>query len=723
MEDAKDNECILYSAVHFTQSCSTCTSDVVSGFATQIQEFEKVKNDYEGAESQAALEKTVCAQISNESGDLAYIASVNYTDVQDWPDLDSAAYTALSQLLTTPGGSDITLSDDVRSTYPMVIGTATVGSYAMTLNNDFALEAARKKADVDDEDWAKAVAQLFEEVQYLQLAGAWFDVYSGLFALLGNQVFEAFTTTAALVSMPGTTQVTGTKLHVWKIALKCLKVCTTIAAIVATDGGYAAAKGAEKATKEADKAAKDAKDGIKGARDAEKAANDALKGYKAATETYKKISIIGSNIRYALNTISLGESIANIAPATAGGSNPEAASDATTASYYDLVATVQDYLNAFTKTIQAQKMVIAGNYGRLQAAAATTGACPISDTELQTLVSETYGGMQWLALGQLLPTKYAIFWQRDYGNGKGPNCYYNNCGGGTSSNQCGSSSSTVLGCEGTTMGCYEPSSSPYDKCGYKDYDGEELFASRAVWMGQVNNPSEVPASDFWEALSDGPISTYVNKNHKTAYTGSYGAFEAFMTQCAYVSKVYIPGGSITYSETQVSAVSVDCDVYGIKIPTYAFMDCGTQVSNSGVAWNGYGINSDGNSGGGTGNFNQMTYIPNNPSSWATFKDGQVGCCLPWNGAVSLPAGCDYILCDCFSVAIMGNSDDVDGNDDGQWESSPSGTWWNECQVVTDSPSEKQYIQTSFGPKAPWQRIITSGNQYSTMEGLEDVTIT
>jgi len=724
MKDTKENKCILYSQVFYTKTCSTCISGTVPGFAAKIHELEQAKSDKEAAESEAALAKTVCAKVTNKTGNFSYIASPLYPHTENWTALDPTAYKVLSKYLTTIGvpGEVVTLSEDVRSTYPLVIGTAVVGSYASLLFDSLALEAAQKTANVDTEDWNAAILQLRQEVRMLQLVGAWFETYSRLFALAGDQVFEAFTTTAAIVSMPGTTQVAGSKVHGWKIALKVLKVCCTVAMIVATDGGYAAAAGAEKAAKKVEKAAQDAKDGIKSAKAIGKAAAASEKAYKATKETLDKINFIARNIQWALNSITLGFKTANIAPATAGGANPEAAADATAATYYDLIANVQVMLNEIWKSISAERMIIAGNYGRLSVAAAAAEACPITDNELEIIVSHTYGGMQWIALGQLLPTKYAIYFQRDYMGGKGPDCYYNNCGGGTSSGQCGSSSDDVLGCQGTTMGCYEPSRSKYDRCNVK-LGGVEWPAKRAVWMGQQNNPSKVPAESMWQALSDGPVTSYINKKFRTAYTGAYGAFEAFMTQCAYVSKVYIPGGSITYSETQASTVSVDCDVYGITIPTFAMMDCGTQVTKNGVAWNGYGINKDGDSGDGTGNFNQFTYIPNKPGSWSSISDGQVGCCLPWKGSVELPSGCDYILCDCFTLAIMGNDGDADGNKDGQWESNYKGTWWNECQVVTDEPSKKQYVQTSFGPYGPWQRIITSGNQYSEMKGLQDVQLT
>jgi len=433
-----------------------------------------------------------------------------------------------------------------------------------------------------------------------------------------------------------------------------------------------------------------------------------------------KINFLSQNLVWVAQTASVSGQAANIAPATAGGENPVAAADATVSEYYDFIAKVQTELNTIWRSVAAEKLLIAGNYGRLSTAAAAAGGCPITPDELHLVISQTYGAMQWIALGVLLPTKYAIYWQRDYMGTKGPNCYYNNCGGGTSGDQCGTSSSSVLGCVGTTMGCFEPSESPYDKSQIKG-GGTPTDAKRFVWMGQQNNPSEVPSEDMWAAIDDGPISSYINQRFKTMYTGSYGAFEAFMSQCQYVSKLYIPGGDITYSETQVSSVKVDCDVYGITIPTYALIDCGTQMTDSNVVWNGFGINSDGSSGDATGNFNQMTYIPNKPNSWATFTDGEVGCCLPWNGAVSLPEGCDYILCDCYSLAVMSSNGDVSG--DGEGSSTTSGTWWNSCSVDTSSPSEKQYVQTSFGADGPWPRIITSGNSFSSMQGLESVVIT
>merc|ERR1712113_463701 len=122
---------------------------------------------------------------------------------------------------------------------------------------------------------------------------------------------------------------------------------------------------------------------------------------------------------------------------------------------------------------------------------------------------------------------------------------------------------------------------------------------------------------MWSAIAEGPIASYINPKFGTMYNGDIGGFEAFMTQCAYVPKLYVPSGGLSYAEYQFSAKSVECDIYGISIPVYSFMDCGTQRNGGDVAWNGYGIDNDGSSGSGTGNFNQFVYVPNSPNSYAT----------------------------------------------------------------------------------------------------------
>merc|ERR1712228_1042958 len=150
------------------------------------------------------------------------------------------------------------------------------------LNNYYVMEEARNKAQIFAEKWAAAVVQIAGEIRYLQVVGDWFAVYGSFFNMASSQLFEAFTSTAAIVSMPGTTQVAHNKKKGWKIALNVFKDAAMIALLFATDGAAlgaeaaeeAGAKAAEEGTKDAAKAGDDA---AKAGDDAAKASDDAAK--------------------------------------------------------------------------------------------------------------------------------------------------------------------------------------------------------------------------------------------------------------------------------------------------------------------------------------------------------------------------------------------------------------------------------------------------------------
>merc|ERR1719222_134231 len=104
---------------------------------------------------------------------------------------------------------------------------------------------------------------------------------------------------------------------------------------------------------------------------------------------------------------------------------------------------------------------------------------------------------------------------------------------------------------------------------------EPCKASRTMWVAEVGNPAMVPSETFWKALSDknGPLQTYVNPRYGTNYSD---AFTAFMEMCQYVSRAYVGGNSYTDGSGTTwsySNVSVDCNVFGLRLTTTAFQDC------------------------------------------------------------------------------------------------------------------------------------------------------
>jgi len=341
--------------------------------------------------------------------------------------------------------------------------------------------------------------------------------------------------------------------------------------------------------------------------------------------------------------------------------------------------------------------------------------------------------MQWIALGVLMPNKYAIYWQRDYSGSKGPSCFYNGDA------QSGSS------CTGSEQGCWTPSAwsvdySDYYSCGNAGRDKSEkgntkcfntassgggqscTQTQRYIWVGEIGAPGSTPTNDFFDALTSsetGPIATFVNPRFGTDYQGSEGGFEAFVSQCQYMPKLYIPESSnneLKQSTTVPSIVGLPCKIYGITLQTYAFADCGTNldIPGQGAGMTGTCVNGYGSSFGATdsmwasGNYNQQMYIPNQANHYATNDDGQIACCTPWLDG--LQGGCDYMLCDCWSLAQGGNNNWLNEGTDGQ--SANSGSWWGSCEVVTDTKDTQQMMTTSEGPACNWTTVITSENDYS-----------
>jgi hypothetical protein len=650
-----------------------------------------------------------CKATNGRVGNMSYIGGVNFTGEQPWPKVPSSkAYQTISLCTTAPVCDTANLTNsiyaipDLRSAYQKYSGSSEIDVWIEKLSNGGLMESVYKNTpNVTKKDFDATVTMLLNEVGLIKGLDGWYTTYASVYIDINSQMDEAFSTMLTLLDMPASSQV-AKKGHSWlSICLDTIVAVASVIAIVGTGGAAAA--------------------GVCAAVGASMAAG---------------ATVVGDAVACAEDCSSKG---------TGGLSTPapgEADNMASSMEYSKMIALLMMYLDQILEVIVGQRNIIAGNWGRLKTAAELVTACPLDPVQLKTVVLSAYGAMQWIALGVLMPNKYAIYWQRDYSGSKGPSCYYNGADDGKGD---------AYGCEGSDMGCWSPpggswsmDSSAYYNCGGSGRDKSEGGKSscfqdvgssdasgggqscsqttRYIWVGEVGAPSSTPPSDFFESLTSaetGPIATFVNKRFGTTYSGASGGFQAFVSQCQYMPKLYIPPSSnnnLDQSTSSESVVGQPCNIYDLTLTTYAFPDCNTNLDlpGQGAGLTGTCVNGYGSSFGasdsmwGSGNFNQFIYIPNKKNHYASNNDGQVGCCSPWLSG--LQSGCDYMLCDCWSLAQGGNNNWLNEGSDGQ--SSNSGSWWGSCEVDTNEKNTEQMMTTSEGPACNWTTVTESENDYS-----------
>jgi len=643
------------------------------------------------------------------SPNMTYIGLSTFPHQEPFPNLSSAAaYKTISMCITAPICEPTALSTDyssdaVRELYGEMSGSSVLQMWEEKLENVGLMQQVYQNTpgNVTFEDFIATVSQIQTEVGQIKLISGWYQAYGSIFTDINSQMDEAFTTTLTLIDMPASTQV-AVPGHSWfDIVIDVVEAvadCINIGGNSKGDAAFGKGSG----------------DKLGFVANSINAVADVTEQSVDCAENCKESSSVGD--------------ISTPSPNTAD-------NDAATLEFTKVIALLMFELDNLLQGIDAQRNAIAMNWGKLKAASALALACSLDPIVLQTEVLKAYGAMQWIALGVLMPNKYAIYWQRDYSGSKGPSCYYN--GDASSGN----------GCSGSDMGCWSPPSgswsvdySDYYSCGSAGRDKGEggntkcfntassgggqscTQTQRYIWVGEVGSPGATPSSDFFTALTEtesGPITSYVNLVYGTNYQGASGGFDAFVSQCQYMPKLYIPPSSnneLKQSTTAPSMVGLPCNVYGITLQIYAFADCNTNldIPGQGAGMTGTCVNGYGSSFGATdsmwasGNYNQQMYIPNVPGNYATNDDGQIACCTPWLDG--LQGGCDYMLCDCWSLAQGGNNNWLNEGTDGQ--SANSGSWWGSCEVVTDTKDTQQMMTTSEGPACNWTTVIESGNDFS-----------
>jgi hypothetical protein len=245
-------------------------------------------------------------------------------------------------------------------------------------------------------------------------------------------------------------------------------------------------------------------------------------------------------------------------------------------------------------------------------------------------------------------------------------------------------------------------------------------------------------STVWTAIAskNGPLQTFVNPVFGTNYsTSDSDAWYAFLSQCQYMPKMFInevSSGAVEFnpSPPNPSSVPIECNIYGINFPTYAFEDCNAitigQLSTneytakttvSATCVNGIPAEESKNpSDMGpqyvgltfSMNFNEQVSIPKKKGHFANSIDMLKGCCLPWENSSSLPSGCDFSLCDCYMLYRSSKL----------FPSATDSAWWGECstnvtgyQGSSDAEMTKALMTTSKGMNCDWSAVITSEGNF------------
>eukprot|EP00931_Biecheleriopsis_adriatica_P055857 TRINITY_DN33104_c0_g1_i1.p1 TRINITY_DN33104_c0_g1~~TRINITY_DN33104_c0_g1_i1.p1 ORF type:complete len:1153 (+),score=175.34 TRINITY_DN33104_c0_g1_i1:158-3616(+) len=613
---------------------------------------------------------TMCTKASRQ-GNMATFANAAFPGTRDFPSLHHKSYSAISRCITAAicdpndPGSDLGI-DDVRAEYSRISGSSALEAMALKVSNSELMNAVMLScSSCPAKQFAEAVAQIGEELSMLKAVSGWFTTYQFLYVSLNQQLVSAFESMLSVLMLPAQTLIAGSKFHWWKIALKVVSLSAKVLLAKSTGASF---------------------------RMVSKTMSATAGGIKATMSCFSDLHHCTKGVAYVFKDHS-----AHLATPSPGMLDNEE----TVLEFNNLIALLIKYLEVITTSSDAQRDVIASNYGRMKAAASVAMACPISAGKLEAAALKTYGAMQWIGLGILMPKKYVIYWQRDYTQGGGTGCYYNDGDSGH-------------GCKGSYPswgddGCWKVDNFVGDECSKWDgslqgeNDGSNTYrcqdeglpcggrmcnsASRYFWMAEVGSPSSFPPSVFFKSLADkeGPIQTFVNPAFGTNYsTSAEDGWTAFLSQCQYMPKLYISevkSGSIQRDQSSPSVKPVDCDIYGITVPTYAFQDCDDMVwapvkdTVAEQCLNSYAIGwptpfyfpanqwltdrEMRNQGGFVGwgkaqkdlmaagtlsgdgryakplpqwyNFNMKTFIPNKPGQFASAgaDDGSIYCCTPW----------------------------------------------------------------------------------------------
>jgi len=609
---------------------------------------------------------------------VSYFASASFPGELPWPHLNAEAYASLSMCATmVPGCSPEQLSGnpDIRSTYGDASSSILALAYNQVFTNYGLLNDLKKHVDCSEEEFQAAVEQLTFEAQYLELLGGYYNVYSDLLSRLGEATEVSFQQTLQLLLEASADYTTSTTpaphklLHFAEHQLAHLSV-SLLNAVGMCIG------------------IPDLGTGIKVLGTSMVAVTKVADG----SESYKQATLgEGEDLahRRRRGKYTRGDKMrAKKSSSTSPTGNGEAVAgekDDDMLDELDLGATtfIQKVVVKMQSIIEAERLEIVSNWGRLQGAMSIVRVCPLTHGDLLTAVDYARPVADWFALSALIGAKYTMYWERGYPN---PD-----------------SSSTSFQCVGSDYcsqmvgGCYTAQDIPSDQS-----DGNN--ASRVFWIGQNLEFGNGPPAGFWRYLlrENGPIAGFINPVFKQSITDAQSASDAILSQCTYVQKIYAAG-----SVGQPSDVVMLCDVFGFPWPIRAFPDCPGSLTSSP---NTYACTSENCDSPNIANNNEMFWIPLKKHHWSTQEGGMYGCCAPGKKLADLPPQCNFIVCDCASLSSAVFISTL-------WQTVPENIvlWWGLCSYEAYSAPDSftsgdltfpaDYIQTSLG--VSWKELLES----------------
>lgn len=614
-----------------------------------------------------------CASALQGEGDMTTIAGSDFAGVQAWPSVNLEAYELISKCVSALGAcvpENLTGNGDLRSSYANISGTPSVDLYLSRLTNAALMDQLMKigqNATVQD-DFKNAVAQLTQEMGMIKTVDAWFSMYSSLFLSLTQQLDLAFETMLVLLALPQSAEIQQPrKRRRWlHIVIDIFSAAATVMILLGTDG-----------------------------------AATPLLGISAGASS--SLLAAGVSMQSAMTLMS---SLHGKKSAVVDSNSAQDQDNSEVLKYDYILELMQDLLSTTLSGVAAQSSIIVSNWGRLLSAVELAQSCPISMSLTEIVATANFPMLQWFALGVLMPSKYVIYWQRNYGSGTEPNCQ--------APSLAWSSQQTSMDISSQAHPAPVPAQTgvqPFEVGGMPTTttttappftDGPLCTqAARSIWIGAINAPTTVPPDSFFEGLTGklGPITSFVNPIFGQNWTGVNGGLGAFASQCQYMTKVWL-GNSCVASPSSpeclsskssppeyVSSAATYCSVYGILLPTYALADCNGQ--NCENAWMG------------TGNFNQLIYIPLQKWTWASndVTMYKVGCCVPWAPWGFLQPGCDFAICDCTALAFQfGMDSDIQNG------------WWGSCPPV---PANQLSLFGSTSSGCNWGKILESEGENCT----------
>jgi hypothetical protein len=464
---------------------------------------------------------TTCSVISDRTN-MAVISTPAYDGVAPFPSFhnaqEEATYECVSWTATSLncGTSPCTGTASLRDTYPMIVGSPACAAIRSILGDEALLENCSQFSEL-----SSVRSRLRLEVIQVCAVGGWFSQTSSLYDAILRQQQVAFDQAMDLLDMKTSMYVEppespeGGGVPSW--------VTGTLGSVTTILG---------------------------------------------MTETFSAVSEAMEFTSFVLgDALKISAKFAPDEPLTWAGqqlfNEQAAAAEAYNSGHLQLqqlLTLVDGLLRAIQEIFKEQAMIIAADAGRLAGAYEITMACPISTSSLLLQVANTKQAQLWRGLVLLMPTRYAIYIQRDMGI-SGPAA--NNQNKIVSNPPCFDSFAEPR----PTLADYVTSGQNLDWCDSQDNVADTPFhfqksrtvtggfsppvftpdacasSSRRIWLGIVGSPSQLAPDTFWEALggSAGLIPTFINSVFDlTIEPGAESAWRTMLGQCENITRSYSP---------------------------------------------------------------------------------------------------------------------------------------------------------------------------------------